>query len=361
MTRRAVWAAAGLTAFVVAAYAIPQAGSGGGAPTASAAGVCQSSPSGLAPGARVVIPITGPYLLTSNYGPRWGTLHQGIDFAAGGTPAIVAAAAGTVTFAGWAGDAGQMVQIDHGDGIVTKSMHLSRVDVRQGVAVHPGTQIGLQGNTGDSTGPHLHFQVEVAGSPVDPRAWLAAAGIAVPQEGGSGDGSAAGSAPVVSPRSPQCDTAAAGVNEGAIPADYRSWVMKAGQVCREIPASVVAAQIDAESGWNPRAVSPAGAQGLSQFMPGTWAAYGRDDDGNGRVSPYDAGDAIMAQARYDCEIAASLRGVVAGDLLDLTLAGYNAGPGAVMLHGGVPPYAETRAYVAKIRGLASGKYAKAAS
>ena len=123
----------------------------------------------------------------------------------------------------------------------------------------------------------------------------------------------------------------------------------------------IAAQIDAESGWNPRAVSPAGAQGLSQFMPGTWAAYGRDDDGNGRVSPYDAGDAIMAQARYDCEIAASLRGVVAGDLLDLTLAGYNAGPGAVMLHGGVPPYAETRAYVAKIRGLASGKYAKAAS
>ena len=357
--RRTAWAVVALTVLTLGAYMVPQAG-GGGSP-AAASGICEAGPAGLAPGAKVVVPIVGPYVLTSNYGPRWGTLHAGMDFASGGSPAILAATAGTVTFAAAAGSAGMMVQIDHGDGIVTKSMHLSRIDVRQGDAVQAGTPIGVQGNTGDSTGPHLHFQVEVNGSPVDPRAWLTQAGIDIPPQGGSVQGTAAGSAPTITPRSPQCDVPASGVNVDAVPQEYREWVAKAGQVCRDIPSSVIAAQIEAESGWNPRAVSPVGAQGLSQFMPGTWAAYGRDDDGNGRVSPYDAGDAIMAQARYDCEIAASLRGVVAGDLLDLTLAGYNAGPGAVMLHGGVPPYAETRAYVAKIRGLASGEHAKAAS
>ena len=57
-----------------------------------------------------------------------------------------------------------------------------RIDVRQGDAVQAGTPIGVQGNTGDSTGPHLHFQVEVNGSPVDPRAWLTQAGIDIPRK-----------------------------------------------------------------------------------------------------------------------------------------------------------------------------------
>ncbi|KAF4410156.1 peptidase M23 [Streptomyces sp. Ru87] len=148
---------------------------------------------------------------------------------------------------------------------------------------------------------------------------------------------------------------------GAVPAAYVAWVLKAGSMCEVIGPSVIAAQIEAESGWNPDATSPVGAQGLSQFMPGTWETWGRDDDGNGRISPFDPGDAIMAQGRYDCALAKQIGrlksgGLASGSLLDLTLAAYNAGPGAVQQYGGVPPYTETRAYVARIKSLIA-KYA----
>lgn len=143
------------------------------------------------------------------------------------------------------------------------------------------------------------------------------------------------------------------LDSGVIPNGWGPWVARAGALCPEIPSPVIAAQIEAESNWNPRAVSPVGALGLSQFMPGTWAAIGRDDDGNGIASPYDPGDAIMAQGRYDCQIVAQLRGKVPGELTQLALAGYNAGPGAVLQFGGIPPYPETQAYVPRILALAA--------
>ncbi|AIV34830.1 peptidoglycan DD-metalloendopeptidase family protein [Streptomyces sp. R1] len=147
-----------------------------------------------------------------------------------------------------------------------------------------------------------------------------------------------------------------GLKGGAVPAQYVPWVLKAGALCDVIKPAVVAAQIEAESGWNPNAVSPVGAEGLSQFMPGTWKTWGRDDDGNGRVSPYDPGDAIMAQGRYDCALAEQVegykkRGEASGETLDLALAAYNAGPGAVQQYHGIPPYTETRNYVARIKSL----------
>jgi len=80
---------------------------------------------------------------------------------------------------------------------------------------------------------------------------------------------------------------------GTIPADYQTWVIQAGSQCGQIVAPLIAAQLDVESSWNPNAVSPSGAQGLAQFMPGTWPSWGRDDDG--RTSPFDPGDAIMAK------------------------------------------------------------------
>ncbi len=82
---------------------------------------------------------------------------------------------------------------------------------------------------------------------------------------------------------------------GTVPADYQTWVIQAGSQCGQIVAPLIAAQLDVESSWNPNAVSPSGAQGLAQFMPGTWPSWGRDDDGNGRISPFDPGDAIMAK------------------------------------------------------------------
>ncbi|WP_432188893.1 peptidoglycan DD-metalloendopeptidase family protein [Streptomyces sp. Tue6028] len=147
-----------------------------------------------------------------------------------------------------------------------------------------------------------------------------------------------------------------GLKDGAVPQQYVPWVLKAGALCDVIKPAVIAAQIEAESGWNPNAQSPVGAEGLSQFMPGTWQTWGRDDDGNGRVSPYDPGDAIMAQGRYDCALAKQVegyknRGEARGETLDLALAAYNAGPGAVHQYGGMPPYTETQNYVATIKSL----------
>jgi Transglycosylase SLT domain/D-alanyl-D-alanine carboxypeptidase/Putative Flp pilus-assembly TadE/G-like len=109
-----------------------------------------------------------------------------------------------------------------------------------------------------------------------------------------------------------------------------------------VPMNLLAAQLYAESGFNPFARSPAGAEGIAQFMPGTAEAYGLRN-------PYDPVAAIDAQAHLMSDLLKSFGGKVA-----LALAGYNAGAGAVQRFGGVPPYPETRAYVARILGLLGG-------
>lgn len=148
-----------------------------------------------------------------------------------------------------------------------------------------------------------------------------------------------------------------------VPEEYRQDVTRAGQRCAAIDAALVAAQIHTESGWNPRAVSPAGAQGISQVLPSTWREWGADHDGDGVADPFEPADAIGTQAAIMCHtygwVQAQLaRGRLSGDPLDLTLASYNAGPGAVNDAGGVPPYPETLDYVRLVRERA-GEYASA--
>ncbi len=110
--------------------------------------------------------------ITSPYGYRWGRLHAGIDIAApSGTP-LVAARAGTVTFAGTAGGYGLLTLVDHGDGIVTAYAHQSQLVARVGQPVARGQQIGAVGSTGNSTGPHVHFEVRVGGATRNPRGYL---------------------------------------------------------------------------------------------------------------------------------------------------------------------------------------------
>lgn len=106
-----------------------------------------------------VTPMPGA-AMTSCFGQRWGVLHAGIDLAADeGTP-IHAAAAGTVLAAGWVYSGyGISVMIDHGGGILTHYAHQSRTVVQPGQKVKAGQIIGYEGSTGDSTGPHLHFEV----------------------------------------------------------------------------------------------------------------------------------------------------------------------------------------------------------
>ncbi|MBV9026447.1 MAG: C40 family peptidase [Streptomycetaceae bacterium] len=140
-----------------------------------------------------------------------------------------------------------------------------------------------------------------------------------------------------------------------VPTVYQQWIVKAAQTCPQITGPLLAAQIDTESSWNPEAQSPAGAVGLSQFIPSTWAAWGVNGNPSqdGTAVPKDPADAIMTQAKYDCAIAAKMKedlkaGIVSGDLLSLTLAGYNAGIDAVEQYHGIPPYPETQQYVKDI-------------
>jgi Peptidase family M23 len=123
-----------------------------------------------------VMPTRGVW--TSGFGYRWGVLHGGIDIAnAIGTP-VLAASDGVVISAGPYAGYGNMIKVRHSDGTVTLYGHLSAVLVNIGERVYAGDQIAKMGNTGNSTGPHLHFEVLLNGTDrVDPVGWLAKRGI----------------------------------------------------------------------------------------------------------------------------------------------------------------------------------------
>jgi murein DD-endopeptidase MepM/ murein hydrolase activator NlpD len=120
--------------------------------------------------AGLIWPVSGP--ITSPFGPRWGSFHPGIDIAVPtGTP-IHAAAAGSVIWCGWESGYGNLVVLDHHDGIATAYGHQSEIAVGCGADVSQGQVIGYVGCTGFCTGPHLHFEVRVDGAPVDPLGYL---------------------------------------------------------------------------------------------------------------------------------------------------------------------------------------------
>jgi murein DD-endopeptidase MepM/ murein hydrolase activator NlpD len=121
------------------------------------------------------MPVRSGYRLSSGFGRRWGRLHAGTDFAGPvGTP-IYATADGVVTEAGWSGGYGRLIKIRHEFGIETRYAHLSRIRVREGQRVSKGDRIGDMGNTGRSTGPHLHYETRVNGNPVNPMNFIRAA------------------------------------------------------------------------------------------------------------------------------------------------------------------------------------------
>ena len=120
-------------------------------------------------------PVKSAFRFTSGFGRRWGRMHNGTDFAAShGTP-IYATADGVVVHAGWQSGYGKLVKIQHQFGIETRYAHQSRIRVKVGQRVSRGQRIGDMGNTGRSTGTHLHYEVRVGGKAVNPMIYIKAA------------------------------------------------------------------------------------------------------------------------------------------------------------------------------------------
>jgi murein DD-endopeptidase MepM/ murein hydrolase activator NlpD len=127
----------------------------------------------------LVAPVTHA-ILSDGFGYRRdpvngrGARHEGLDLRAVRNAAVIAPAAGTVIAAGWDGAFGNLIQVDHGFGVVSRYAHLSRMLVRKGDVVAPGEQIGVVGATGRVTGTHLHYEIWVDGQPRDPMRFITA-------------------------------------------------------------------------------------------------------------------------------------------------------------------------------------------
>ncbi|MCP2287878.1 peptidoglycan DD-metalloendopeptidase family protein [Nocardia amikacinitolerans] len=355
---------------------------GGDPPRASPAGAAEPSASqanptvtgtpslaaGIGPIRRTLPMAAGTFTISDTFGSRNGG-HRGVDMAANdGTP-IFSVADGRVVAAGPASGFGNWIVVDSVDtngrsySAVYGHMWDHGVLVRVGESVRAGQQIGMVGSAGESSGPHLHFEIVpggrfTGGRQIDPLPWLD--GAPTPDLGGAQWYSA----------DPRCQrgfgSAGGALAAGKVPEELEIWYRRAGSLCPQITSSLLAAQGRQESGFRRGLTSPAGAQGLAQFLPGTAAAINPDDgrpyvvdaDGNGVASVWDDGDAIIGQGRYMCAIARKVgqwvsEGRVQGDVTALTLAAYNAGEGAVLASGGMPNqyaahYSETRPYVANI-------------
>ncbi len=319
----------------------------------SSAQVGQASPSSAAAGSdiRVTSPLPGA-TLTQAFGPTTCTLepsatiggvtyahyHDGLDLAAPlGTP-VLAAADGQVIEAGTASDGAVVVGIRHADGSETRYAHLQAgLPVRVGEAVHAGEVIGRVGMTGNTTGPHLHFELWRNGVAVDPQPWITAGRLpGVPATGTSGGSQAApaGSSPDASSSGRASTATLALFDRVAASIPYGSQI-EAAAADANVDPFLLASLVRAESGFDPNAVSSAGAEGLTQLMPVTAQSLGVSD-------AFDPVANLEAGARY-----------LAGDLasygrVDLALAAYESGRGAVAAAGGVPDSFTTRSYISRI-------------
>lgn len=213
----------------------------------------------------------------------------------------------------------------------------------------PGSGWSVMQDRGSDTENHMdHVHVTFMPSPMATGA----------EEYTSGSGGGRAADPCAGLAGPGGDVA-----PGSVPGEYLPWLRKSAEQCESITPSLLAAQIEAESGFRTNAVSSAGALGPSQFMPATWAAYGIDGDGDGTIDPYSIPDAVMTQGRYMCVIAEEIdvaiedgRVQAPNGRAELYLAGYNAGPHSVIREGGFPTghpdyINQTRPYADKILAL----------
>ena len=111
-------------------------------------------------------------MITSRYGTRSRGFHTGLDLAGSTGSPVYASDGGTVSFAGWSGGYGKVIKINHGNGYETYYAHLSSINVKSGQKVAKGEMIGRVGNTGNSTGPHLHFEIRLNGQTLNPAKYI---------------------------------------------------------------------------------------------------------------------------------------------------------------------------------------------
>jgi len=119
-------------------------------------------------------PLNETFQYTSGFGPRWGTMHYGTDMAAKHGSAILATADGVINFAGWEKGYGKLIKIKHDFGYETRYAHLSKISVSVGQRISQGDRIGKMGNTGRSTGTHLHYEIRRNGKPINPMKYIRA-------------------------------------------------------------------------------------------------------------------------------------------------------------------------------------------
>jgi len=169
--------------------------------------------------------------------------------------------------------------------------------------------------------------------------------------GGGSDEETAPNAPCVIEGTPIGETESDEKPTVKIPEEYREAVDQSASTAG-LPVGIIAAQIEQESGWNPKATSPVGAQGIAQFMPGTWEEWGNGKD------PFDPFAGLDAQGRYMKYLGETIADLATNEQekIQFTLAAYNAGAGNVQKYGGIPPFAETRHYVQTIMGNAQMEY-----
>ena len=284
--------------------------------------------------------------LTQAFGPTSETLepsatvddvtydhyHNGLDLAAPlGTP-VLAAASGTVTFAGKESDGAVVVKIQHADGYTTLYAHLDpSLQVTVGQQVVAGQVIGQVGMTGVTTGPHLHFGLYTSGgTAIDPSTWLSTGHLPDSASPATLIGPSAADPSTLTQVSGSAALARFDAASSRIP--YAAQIRSAA-VANGIDPSLLAGLVYAESDFDPKSYSSCGASGLCQLMPGTAAGLGVTDI-------WDVQQNLNGGAKY---IAKQLK---AFGRVDLALAAYNAGPGTVSSLGKVPDACS--GYIAKI-------------